>query len=114
MKNVKEILLKIMFSALKASKPDGNFNYIPDKPEGKTIVLGAGKASASMAKAFEKIYPHKIQLVNIGGIFCWAMAYVADSKLYFSSSKLYLSSLRSRWSILVESLLGYVLLCCRQ
>ncbi len=61
MKNVKEILMKIMFSALKASKPDGNFNYIPDKPEGKTIVLGAGKASASMAKAFEKIYPHKIE-----------------------------------------------------
>ncbi len=61
MKNVKEILMKIMFSALKASKPDGKFNYIPDKPEGKTIVLGAGKASASMAKAFEKIYPHKIE-----------------------------------------------------
>ncbi len=61
MKNIKEILLKIMFSALKASKPEGNFNYIPDKPEGKTIVLGAGKASASMAKAFEKIYPHKIE-----------------------------------------------------
>ena len=61
MKNIKEILVKIMFSALKASKPDGNFNHIPDKPEGKTIVLGAGKASASMAKAFEKIYPYKIE-----------------------------------------------------
>ena len=61
MKNIKEVLLKIMFSALKASKPEGNFSHIPDKPEGKTIVLGAGKASASMAKAFEKIYPYKIE-----------------------------------------------------
>ena len=29
--------------------------------EGKTIILGAGKASASMARAFEQIYPHKIE-----------------------------------------------------
>ena len=61
MENIKEILLKIMYSALNASKPEGNFNYIPSKPEGKTIVLGAGKASASMAKAFEKTYPHKLE-----------------------------------------------------
>tara|TARA_B100001741_G_scaffold110983_1_gene91199 strand:+ start:593 stop:1846 length:1254 start_codon:yes stop_codon:yes gene_type:complete len=61
MENIKEILFKIMSSALNASKPDGNFNYIPSKPKGKTIILGAGKASASMAKAFEKIYPHKLE-----------------------------------------------------
>ena len=48
MKNIKETLLQIMSAALKASKPDGNFKHIPSKPEGKTIILGAGKASASM------------------------------------------------------------------
>ena len=58
---IKETLLKIMFAALRASKPEGNFKYIPSKPEGKTIILGAGKASASMARAFEQIYPHKIE-----------------------------------------------------
>ena len=62
MENIKEILLKIMYSALNASKPEGNFNYIPSKPEGKTIVLGAGKASASMAKAFEKSEPKIIDI----------------------------------------------------
>ncbi len=61
MQNIKETLLQIMSAALKASKPDGNFKHIPSKPEGKTIILGAGKASASMASAFEKIYPHKIE-----------------------------------------------------
>ena len=61
MQNIKETLLKIMFAALRASKPEGNFKYIPSKPEGKTIILGAGKASASMARAFEQIYPHKIE-----------------------------------------------------
>jgi len=27
--------------------------YLPEKPKGRTIVLGAGKAAASMAKAVE-------------------------------------------------------------
>jgi len=27
--------------------------YLPEKPKGHTIVVGAGKAAASMARAFE-------------------------------------------------------------
>ena len=30
--------------------------HLPDKPKGKTIVVGAGKASAQMAAAFEKLW----------------------------------------------------------
>ena len=45
-----------MKSALNAAKPVGKFKSLPQKPKGKLIVLGAGKASASMAKEFENIY----------------------------------------------------------
>ena len=45
-----------MKSALGAAKPKGKFRTLPQKPKGKLIVLGAGKAGASMAREFEKAY----------------------------------------------------------
>lgn len=50
-----ETLLKSLFSAaLGSAMPAGRFEgRLPDKPKGRTIVLGAGKAAASMAAAFE-------------------------------------------------------------
>ena len=45
-----------MKSALDAAKPEGKFRNLPQKPKGKLIVLGAGKAGASMAHEFEKTY----------------------------------------------------------
>ena len=53
MKNVKKNLLDIMFKAIDASKPDENFKILPDKPRGRTIIVGAGKAAASMARALK-------------------------------------------------------------
>ncbi len=45
-----------MNSALDAAKPKDKFISLPQKPKGKLIVLGAGKAGASMAKEFENTY----------------------------------------------------------
>lgn len=48
------ILRALFDAALNAALPDGKFEgRLPPKPKGRTIVLGAGKASARMAAAFE-------------------------------------------------------------
>ena len=51
----------IMNSALEAAMPKDKFKLLPAKPEGKLIVLGAGKAAASMAAEFEKIYNYSLE-----------------------------------------------------
>lgn len=52
------MILRALFdAALKAALPDGKFEgCLPPKPKGRTIVLGAGKASARMAAAFEQAW----------------------------------------------------------
>ena len=50
-----------MNSALEAAKPRGKFKSLPQKPKGKLIVLGAGKAGASMAQEFENTYDGPIE-----------------------------------------------------
>ena len=49
------LLLRRMFdAAVTAGLPAGIVaRYLPERPKGRTIVLGAGKASAAMAKAVE-------------------------------------------------------------
>ncbi len=54
--NENDTLKLIMNSALKAALPNGKFKNLPSKPNGKLLVIGAGKAAASMAKAFEESY----------------------------------------------------------
>ena len=54
--NFEKSLKLIMKSALDAAKPEGKFKNLPQKPKGKLIVLGAGKAGASMAQEFENTY----------------------------------------------------------
>ncbi len=51
-----EAILKALFeAALAAALPEGKFRErLPAPPKGRTIVLGAGKASARMARAFEQ------------------------------------------------------------
>lgn len=52
------LILRTLFdAALAAALPDGKFdNRLPPRPKGRTIVLGAGKASARMAAAFEEAW----------------------------------------------------------
>lgn len=47
-------LMLLFNAALAAAMPDGKFTpHLPKPPKGRTLVLGAGKASARMARAFE-------------------------------------------------------------
>lgn len=51
------ILRSLFDAALQAALPDGKFSgCLPPKPKGRTIVLGAGKASARMAASFEEAW----------------------------------------------------------
>ncbi len=60
-------MLRSLFeAALAAALPDGKFAAnLPDCPKGRTIVLGAGKASARMAQAFEAAWPHPCEGVVV-------------------------------------------------
>lgn len=46
----------VMNKALEAAMPKNKFKFILEKPPGRLIVLGAGKAAASMAAEFEKVF----------------------------------------------------------
>lgn len=55
----RDILQDLFAAALEAASPAGKFaGRLPAKPAGRTIVIGAGKAAASMAQAFEAAWPH--------------------------------------------------------
>jgi glycerate 2-kinase len=55
----REMLHALFQAALKVALPDGRFaGRLPRPPAGRTIVLGAGKASARMAQAFEAEWQH--------------------------------------------------------
>jgi glycerate 2-kinase len=57
MHNDRDILHALFEAALQAALPDGKFDgRLPERPKGRTIVLGAGKASARMAAAFEEAW----------------------------------------------------------
>ena len=58
-----EELLRAMFdAAVAAAQPEICIKrFLPEKPKGSTIVIGAGKASAAMAQAFEQAWPHALE-----------------------------------------------------
>ena len=63
MKNIyyKNILLDMFDQAVLVSHPANIMkNYIPNvEPSGKVMVVGAGKGSAEMARAYEKAWHNK-------------------------------------------------------
>ncbi|TGP51849.1 glycerate kinase [bacterium M00.F.Ca.ET.230.01.1.1] len=53
----KAFLISIFNAAVAAADPEKTIrNHLPAKPKGRTIVIGAGKGSAQMAAAFEKVW----------------------------------------------------------
>lgn len=56
-------LLRGMFdAAIAAAQPALTLTrHLPDRPRGRTIVIGAGKASAAMARAFEAAWPWPLE-----------------------------------------------------
>jgi glycerate-2-kinase len=56
-----EVLQSLFQAALAAASPAGKFTVLPDPPRGRTIVLGAGKAAASMAAEFERAWGRPVE-----------------------------------------------------
>jgi hydroxypyruvate reductase len=57
MTDPKSFLTSIFNAAVAAADPEKTIrNHLPAKPRGRTIVVGAGKGSAQMAAAFEKVW----------------------------------------------------------
>ncbi|MDG4882384.1 glycerate kinase [Mesorhizobium sp. WSM4884] len=61
MTDPKTFLTAIFNAAVAAADPERTIrNHLPAKPKGRTIVIGAGKGSAQMAAAFEKVWDGSI------------------------------------------------------
>lgn len=54
-------LLALARAAIAAALPDRLAAHLPEPPKGKTIVVGAGKAAAAMARAFEEAWAHPLE-----------------------------------------------------
>jgi glycerate 2-kinase len=60
--NPKDLLLSMFDAAVKAALPSVIVpSHLPKPPKGRTIVIGAGKASAAMAKAVEDNWPGPLE-----------------------------------------------------
>ena len=57
-----KILKSLFNAAVRAAHPEECLPpYLPKKPKGRSIVIGAGKASAAMAETIEHHWPGPIQ-----------------------------------------------------
>ena len=55
--NPNKFLTSLFYAAVDAADPSTIISdYLPDAPKGRTIVIGAGKASSQMGKAFEEAW----------------------------------------------------------
>ncbi|MBA1140021.1 glycerate kinase type-2 family protein [Mesorhizobium neociceri] len=58
----KSFLISMFDAAVAAADPERTIrDHLPAKPKGRTIVIGAGKGSAQMAAAFEKVWDGPIE-----------------------------------------------------
>ena len=61
--DTKKILINSFKAGLEAVKPENIIkNKLPEPPKGRTFVIGAGKAAASMARAIEINWPKNLPL----------------------------------------------------
>jgi len=55
-------LKDLFFAAVKAADPyEAIVRHLPQPPKGRTIIIGAGKASSQMAQAFERAWAHPLE-----------------------------------------------------
>lgn len=58
----KTFLTSIFDAAVAAADPELTIRqHLPAKPKGRTVVIGAGKGSAQMAAAFEKVWDGPVE-----------------------------------------------------
>ncbi len=57
------VLMSLFEAAVEAAQPANLFqpSILPAPPEGRTVVLGCGKAAGAMAAAFEAAWPHPLE-----------------------------------------------------
>jgi len=66
MTDPKQFLTSIFEAAVAAADPELTIRrHLPEKPKGRTIVIGAGKGSAQMAAAFEKAWQGPLEGVVV-------------------------------------------------
>jgi glycerate 2-kinase len=59
--DARDFLTTLFEAAVRAADPyEAIRAHLPEKPKGRTIVVGAGKASSQMAAAFEKLWDHPL------------------------------------------------------
>ncbi|MGG4773487.1 glycerate kinase [Paenalcaligenes sp. Me52] len=62
----RELLQNMFTAAVRAALPEACIPpFLPAAPKGRTVVIGAGKASAEMARALEKHWPGKLEGVVV-------------------------------------------------
>jgi glycerate 2-kinase len=58
----RDLLMSLFRAAVAAADPMLNVpRHLPERPKGRTVVIGAGKASAEMARAVESVWTHPMQ-----------------------------------------------------
>lgn len=64
--NPRALFTSLFSAAVAAADPERTIrNFLPAKPRGRTIVIGAGKGSAQMARAFEKAWDGPLEGVVV-------------------------------------------------
>lgn len=62
----RDLLTRMFHAAVRAAQPEHCIPaFLPTPPKGRTIVIGAGKASAAMAQAFERHWPGPLEGVVV-------------------------------------------------
>lgn len=59
-------LERLFRAAVRAADPEAALRgHLPDRPKGRTVVVGAGKGAAQLAAAFERLWPHPLEGVVV-------------------------------------------------
>lgn len=62
----KDFLSRLFNAAVEAADPEAAMApFLPEKPKGKTVVIGAGKGAAQMAAAFERLWGEPVEGVVV-------------------------------------------------
>ena len=74
--NAREFLTRLFDAAVRAADPlEAMRSHLPAKPEGRTVVIGAGKGAAQMAAAFEELWGEPVE-----GVIVTRYGYACETK----------------------------------
>ena len=74
--SAREFLTRLFDAAVRAADPlEAMRSHLPAKPEGRTVVIGAGKGAAQMAAAFEELWGEPVE-----GVIVTRYGYACETK----------------------------------